>query len=55
MTPNAASGRRLTALALAQVVAWEVLYYAILVAAPIIVADTGWDDGSVSSPSHWVS
>ncbi|MBD3943969.1 MFS transporter [Microbacterium sp. NEAU-LLC] len=47
MTTNAASGRRLTALALAQVVAWGVLYYAILVAAPIIAADTGWDDGAV--------
>lgn len=33
---------RLAALAIAQIVAWGVLYYAILVAAPAIAVDTGW-------------
>ena len=37
----------LAALAIAQVVAWGVLYYAVLVAAPAIAADTGWDEQSV--------
>ena len=32
----------LAALAIAQIVAWGVLYYAILVAAPAIAVDTGW-------------
>ncbi|MFE5411059.1 MFS transporter [Microbacterium sp. NPDC056569] len=36
---------RLAALAFAQVVAWGVLYYAVLVAAPEVADDTGWDDG----------
>ncbi len=37
----------LAALAVAQVVAWGVLYYAVLVAAPAIAADTGWDEQSI--------
>ena len=37
----------LAALAIAQVVAWGVLYYAVLVAAPAIAADTGWDEQSI--------
>ena len=37
----------LAALAFAQVVAWGVLYYAILVAATAIAADTGWREPSV--------
>ena len=37
----------LALLAAAQVVAWGVLYYAVLVAAPAIAADTGWDEQSV--------
>ena len=37
----------LAALAIAQIVAWGVLYYAILVAAPAIAADTGWAEQSV--------
>lgn len=40
-------GVRLAALAFAQIVAWGVLYYAVLVAAPAIADDTGWDDGAV--------
>ena len=40
-------GARLAALAFAQIVAWGVLYYAVLVAAPAIADDTGWDDGAV--------
>lgn len=37
----------LVALAIAQIVAWGVLYYAVLVAAPAIAVDTGWDEQSV--------
>lgn len=37
----------LAALAIAQIVAWGVLYYAILVAAPAVAIDTGWDEQSV--------
>ena len=37
-------GPALAALAVTQVVAWGVLYYAVLVAVPAIAADTGWDD-----------
>lgn len=40
-------GVRLAALAVAQIVAWGVLYYAVLVAAPAIADDTGWDDDAV--------
>lgn len=36
------SGVALAALALTQITAWGVLYYAVLVAAPAIAADTGW-------------
>ena len=39
--------RALAALAIAQIVAWGVLYYAVLVAAPAIAVDTGWDEQSV--------
>ncbi|NYE19442.1 MFS transporter [Microbacterium immunditiarum] len=44
MTAARGSGARLAALAVAQVVSWGVLYYGVLVAAPAISADTGWDD-----------
>ena len=37
----------LAALSIAQIVAWGVLYYAVLVAAPVIAADTGWNETSV--------
>ena len=37
----------LAALAIAQIVAWGVLYYAVLVAAPAVAVDTGWDEQSV--------
>ena len=37
----------LAALAIAQIVAWGVLYYAVLVAAPAIAVDTGWDEQSI--------
>lgn len=37
----------LAALAIAQVVAWGVLYYGVLVAAPAIADDTGWNETSV--------
>ncbi|WP_203582065.1 MFS transporter [Microbacterium hibisci] len=40
-------GARLAVLAFAQIVAWGVLYYAVLVAAPGIADDTGWDAGAV--------
>lgn len=41
------SGGRLAALALAQIVAWGVMYYAVLVAALAIADDTGWNDDAV--------
>ncbi|WP_194396073.1 MFS transporter [Microbacterium atlanticum] len=47
MQRSSRGGARLAALALAQVVAWGVLYYAVLVAAPAIASDTGWDDGAI--------
>ena len=37
----------LAALAIAQIVAWGVLYYAVLVAAPAIAVDTGWNEQSI--------
>ncbi|MFK4806241.1 MFS transporter [Microbacterium sp. ZW CA_36] len=37
----------LAALAFTQIVAWGVLYYAVLVAAPAIADDTGWGDEAV--------
>ena len=37
----------LAALSIAQIVAWGVLYYAVLVAAPVIAADTGWNETSI--------
>ncbi|MDQ7879769.1 MFS transporter [Microbacterium sp. QXD-8] len=37
----------LAALAFTQIVAWGVLYYAVLVAAPAIADDTGWGDDAV--------
>ena len=40
-------GVRLAALAFAQIVAWGVLYYSVLVAAPAIANDIGWNDGAV--------
>ncbi|MFF2489015.1 MFS transporter [Microbacterium sp. NPDC058062] len=44
---TAPRGMCLALLAVAQVVAWGVLYYAVLVAAPAIAEDTGWDDGLI--------
>lgn len=35
-------GARLAALSIAQVVSWGVLYYAAIVAAPVIADQTGW-------------
>ncbi|MCH6230014.1 MFS transporter [Microbacterium sp. CFH 31415] len=37
----------LALLAVAQVVAWGALYYAVLVAAPAIATETGWDEQSI--------
>ena len=47
MTAHARPRTGLAALAIAQIVAWGVLYYAVLVAAPAIAVDTGWDEQSV--------
>jgi MFS family permease len=44
MPPSRRSGLALSALAITQIVAWGVLYYAVLVAAPAIAAETGWPD-----------
>lgn len=45
-TQNVASGNklggRLAALSVGQVISWGILYYALIVAAPAIAADTGW-------------
>jgi len=40
-------GTALLAMAITQIVAWGVLYYAVLVAAPAIAGDTGWADREV--------
>ena len=47
MTAHPRPRTGLAALAIAQIVAWGVLYYAVLVAAPAIAADTGWDERSI--------
>jgi MFS family permease len=47
MTAQSRPWTALAALAIAQIVAWGVLYYAVLVAAPAIAADTGWDEQSI--------
>ena len=47
MTAHPRPGTALAALAIAQIVSWGVLYYAVLVAAPAIAADTGWNETSV--------
>ncbi|MFH8251526.1 MFS transporter [Microbacterium sp. B2969] len=47
MTANPRSRLRIGVLALAQIVAWGVLYYAVLVAAPAIAADTGWGEEAI--------
>lgn len=39
---NQRLGVRLAALSIAQIVSWGVLYYATIVAAPVIAGDTGW-------------
>lgn len=39
--------RRLAALSTGQVISWGILYYALIVAAPVIAADTGWTLPSV--------
>ena len=44
MAPQQRPRLGLAALAVSQVVAWGVLYYAIMVAAPAIAADTGWGE-----------
>ncbi|WP_341997601.1 MFS transporter [Microbacterium sp. LWH7-1.2] len=41
------SGAHLAALAVTQVIAWGVLYYAVLVAAPAIADETGWDERAI--------
>lgn len=40
-------GPGLVAMAITEIVAWGVLYYAVLVAAPAIASDTGWADRDV--------
>lgn len=45
--PFTAPRAGLAALAIAQIVAWGALYYAVLVAAPAIAVDTGWPEESV--------
>lgn len=47
MTAHPRPRAALAALAIAQIVAWGVLYYAVLVAAPVIAGDTGWSEQSV--------
>jgi len=47
MTARTRPRTGLAALAIAQVVAWGVLYYAVLVAAPAIAAETGWTEQAV--------
>ena len=47
MTAHPRPRTGLAVLAIAQIVAWGVLYYAVLVAAPAIAADTGWDERSI--------
>ena len=47
MTAHSRPRTALAALAIAQIVAWGVLYYAVLVAAPAIAADTGWNEQSL--------
>jgi len=47
MAPPPRNAARLAFLAIAQVVAWGVLYYAVLVAAPAIAEDTGWNENEV--------
>ena len=41
-TRPAGQRRRLAALSIGQVVSWGVLFYALIVAAPVIAEDTGW-------------
>ena len=40
--PPARLHRRLAALSLGQIVSWGVMFYALIVAAPVIAEDTGW-------------
>jgi MFS family permease len=47
MTAHPRPRAGLAALAIAQIVAWGVLYYAVLGAAPAIADDTGWDERSI--------
>jgi MFS family permease len=47
MTTHPRQRRGLAALALAQIVAWGALYYAVLVAAPAIAVDTGWAEQTI--------
>lgn len=42
------SGARLAALSVGQVVSWGILYYAFIVAAPVIAEDTGWTLPSIT-------
>ena len=39
---------RLAALSVGQVVSWGILYYALIVAAPVIAGDTGWSLPSIT-------
>ncbi len=41
-------GARLAALSIGQVVSWGILYYALIVAAPVIADDTGWSLPSIT-------
>lgn len=47
MTVHARPRLGLGALAITQIVAWGVLYYAILVAAPAIATETGWSEDGI--------
>lgn len=40
--PRLRGGLGLGALAVGQVISWGILYYALIVAAPVVAADTGW-------------
>lgn len=47
-TVTRSHGARLAALSVSQVVSWGILYYALIVAAPVIADDTGWSLPSIT-------
>lgn len=47
-TVTRSHGARLAALSVGQVVSWGILYYALIVAAPVIADDTGWSLPSIT-------